>query len=127
MTPEREELFFKKIQPDILNGFVSCKTLLSAAKSTGITGEGAQRIADKRKIRINKCQLGFFGWENTDALSFTSSEKLKKCIRTASVDNTVTCRALWNCADSCDSSRRETGAAVDGLGFKVKGCQLGIF
>jgi len=127
MAAEKEDIFNKKLKTSITNGYISCRDLLSAAKSAGINGENARSRVDDMGVKINKCQLGFFGWESGEKEIGDIPEALKDCIRKAAVDRTVTCPDLWTCAASCGVSRLKAGAAVDALDFKTRGCQLGIF
>ena len=114
--------------PFITEGFIRCKDLLSAAGSAGITGEEARKHADNGNIKIMQCQLGLFGWEeDTDTTPAEITGDIKDCLHSAAADMTITCPALWKCASSCGVSRREIGAAADALGYKIRGCQLGIF
>lgn len=127
MTKEEEDRLYERITAVITDGRIGCKELLAAAKAEGTSGEDARKTADRRNIKIAECQLGFFGWEGREVPAAEVTDTLKDCIQNASVDKTVTCRALWDCAASCGASRRDAGAAVDLLGLKARGCQLGIF
>ena len=127
MEKEQENIFYEKLKPSIDADGISCRYLLAAARSTGISGKEARSLVDARDINIKECQLGFFGWKEKNKKPKDIPAELEECIKSSAVDNTINCPALWACAASCGVTRKETGAAADALGLKARGCQLGIF
>ena len=93
-------------------------------------GETANEIG----VRINRCQLGMFGYaahKGSPAYRIRQaaevSEEVAAAIRAAAVDGCIPCDALWRIAEKHDLSRLEAGNAIEGLGIQVKPCQLGCF
>ena len=54
-------------------------------------------------------------------------EDLSVALQAATSDGRISCLALWEIGKSFGLSRHEMGNAAEGLGLKVKPCQLGCF
>jgi hypothetical protein len=54
-------------------------------------------------------------------------EDLAAAIVEAAREGRISCAALWKIGKEFDLSRHEMGNAVEGVGLKVKPCQLGFF
>jgi hypothetical protein len=89
--------------------------------------------ADLLGIKINKCQLGLFGWgekpnhghdiQPADSVSV----EMKSALEEAAENGVVTCAALWRIADSLGEKRKAVSAACEALKLKIRACQLGTF
>jgi len=89
--------------------------------------------ADLLEIKINKCQLGLFGWgrkpdhgKDIQPADPVSGE-VKSALEKAAVNGSVTCSALWRIAEQLGVKRKVVSAACDGLKLKIRECQLGVF
>ena len=92
------------------------------------------KTADETGVRITMCQLGLFGYARKGSPAYrvrtpmeNVPEELAQAIQAATTNGRVPCAALWTLADECGLSRQEVANAVEGLGIKVKPCQLGCF
>lgn len=86
---------------------------------------------DLLEKRINKCQMGLFGYGDKKGkavqASSTVSQELESAIRKAMHDGRITCEAAWNVADRLNLAKIEVACACEALGIKVSACQLGAF
>jgi hypothetical protein len=54
-------------------------------------------------------------------------EKVEDQLRAKAVNDTISCAVARALAEEIGISYKEIGAAADGLGIKIKECQLGCF
>ena len=92
------------------------------------------QTANEMDVRCTMCQLGLFGYavKGRPAYRIRQPDKdvppeLAQAIREVAVDGRVSCIDLWQIAKRFNLSRLEIGNANEGLGLKVKPCQLGFF
>jgi hypothetical protein len=111
-----------------------CPVAHYIAAEVGVTPLEVGQTADALGVRCTMCQLGLFGYAVKGRPAYRVRmpmeevpPSLEHAIRGAVVDGRVSCAALWRIADELDFSRLEMGNAVEGLGIKVKPCQLGFF
>lgn len=102
-----------------------------SAVAPGLVGQAANEL----KCKLTFCQLGLFGYGRKGASEHKimgrkvelPQEVIDRIKRTASAENAITCRELWDIADACGVFRVEIGNMADVLGLKIKDCQLGAF
>ncbi|MDP2645743.1 MAG: hypothetical protein Q8P24_12455 [Desulfobacterales bacterium] len=89
--------------------------------------------ADLLEVKIDKCQLGLFGWgqkpnhgKDIPAID-TVSGKIKNALDAAAENGAVTCASLWRIADQLGVNRKTVSATCDALKLKIRQCQLGAF
>ena len=80
------------------------------------------------------CQLGLFGYAQKGKPAYriytameNVPEDLAAVMQAAAEEGRISCAALWEIGRQFDLSRHEMGNAAEGLGLKVKPCQLGFF
>jgi hypothetical protein len=84
-------------------------------------------------MKIKKCQLGLFGWgkkpgHGKDIRGTASiSSEMKSALRETAESGVVTCAVVWTIADRLGVERRTVSSACEGLGLKIRSCQLGAF
>jgi hypothetical protein len=90
--------------------------------------------ANEVDVRITMCQLGLFGYAVKGKPTYRifkawtdMPEALSAAMQAAAVDGRISCAALWELGKQFGLSRHEMGNAAEGLGLKVKPCQLGCF
>ena len=91
-------------------------------------GEEATRLG----IRMCRCQLGLFGYEDQGKKSIVQpaasvSAGLQEAIRARLVDGRLTCLAAWDIAQEHGLPKLEVANAVEGLKLRISACQLGCF
>jgi hypothetical protein len=111
-----------------------CAVAHYIAAELGVVPLEVGRTADEMGRRINMCQLGLFGYARKGKPNYRIfrpmedvPEDLAAAIREATIEGRVSCAALWKIGKEFELSRHEMGNAVEGLGIKVKPCQLGFF
>ena len=91
------------------------------------------RVADLLEIKIDKCQLGLFGYAKSEgkhrimAPAESVSPELEAAIRDFIEDGKLPCAAAWKIADKYSIGKVSVCAAADALGIKSSRCQLGAF
>ena len=111
-----------------------CAVAHYIAADVGVAPLAVGDTANEMDVRINMCQLGLFGYAKKGKPAYRIfkamedvPEDLAAAIHEAAVEGRVSCLALWEIGKQFDLSRHEMGNAVEGLGLKVKPCQLGCF
>jgi hypothetical protein len=89
--------------------------------------------ADLLEMKINRCQLGLFGWgekpnhsRNIQAADSVSVE-VKSALEKEAENGVITCAELWRIADRLGAKRKAVSAACEALKIKIQACQLGTF
>jgi hypothetical protein len=114
--------------------------MLSCADAFGIAVElrvdplEIGRAADEMGIRLNRCQLGLFGYgpkaEGRHRI-VRPAEVIKPGLAQAIHDGlsagALACETAWEIASGLRVSKLEVAAAVERLGIRVIRCQLGAF
>jgi hypothetical protein len=136
--------YFKKHPEGTKVGEDLKQEILKQAKDNNIACKAAEKIAQKTNaplsevgvgidllnFNIVQCQLGLFGFDGKQKrvpASATVAPDLEAAIRTALVNNRLSCVAAWTIADKLGVKRLDVCAACENLQIKVKPCQLGAF
>ncbi|HID89827.1 MAG TPA: hypothetical protein EYP52_09005, partial [Anaerolineae bacterium] len=92
------------------------------------------QTADALGIRLNRCQLGLFGYgpkaEGRHKIvqpAETVEPGLAQAIRDNLVEGKLPCRAAWDIASALRIPKMDVSAAAEALGIKITRCQLGAF
>jgi len=121
-----------RIYPD---SQLPCAVAHYIAAELGVSPLEVGETANEMGVRINMCQIGMFGYA---ASKGSPSYRIRQAaqdipaevaaaIQEATVDGCIPCEALWRIAEEYGMSRLEGGNAIEGLGIRVKPCQLGCF
>lgn len=116
-------------------GQVPCARACQLARRLGSTPAEVGAAADAAGVRISRCQLGLFGYgskaegkskivQTMDAVPPAIAERLRGA---RDEHGKLTCAALWAVARQSRISRLQAAGAAEGLGLRVKDCQLGCF
>jgi hypothetical protein len=120
----------KEILEQVKNNSISCKKAEEIAEEMGFSLEETGRTIDILNIKINKCQLGLFGYGETQKIVQPAKEippELKENITSALENERLSCAAAWEIAGKLNISRTKVAAACEALQIKIKPCQLGAF
>ena len=120
----------KEILEQVKNSSLSCKKAEEIAGEMGFSLEETGRTIDILNIKITKCQLGLFGYGETQKIVQSAKEippELKESITSALEDERLSCAAAWEIAGKLNISRMKVAAACEALQIKIKPCQLGAF
>jgi hypothetical protein len=127
------EQIAKAIQEKSPGDVLACGTCEKISKDLEVEISEVGITADLLEIKINKCQLGLFGWgekpnhgQDIQAANSVSLE-MKSALEKAAENGVITCAALWRIAGQIGARRKALSAACDTLKLKIRACQLGVF
>ena len=112
---------------------LSCAAAAKIAEELDVSMEEVGTAADFLEIKVNKCQLGLFGYTHSKGKKrimepATNVEpKLEAAIRARLQNGKLPCLAQWEIAKELGVKKIDVCAAADGLGIKSSICQLGAF
>jgi len=111
-----------------------CAVAHYIAADLGVAPIEVGETANEIDARITMCQLGLFGYAVKGKPTYRifkawtdMPEELSAALQDAAADGRISCIALWEIGKQFGLSRHEMGNAAEGLGLKVKPCQLGCF
>jgi hypothetical protein len=114
-----------------MNEQMGCAEAHAIARELNIEPIEVGRNLDLMEIRVVRCQLGFFGYEEKERSIVEPagevSDELRAKINAAVKDGSISCLDVWNIADGMMISRMDGAAACEALKIKVCCCQLGAF
>jgi hypothetical protein len=112
-------------------GRISCVAAHEIARQQGCPPKQVGLNIDLLEKRINRCQLGLFGYGDPKGKSIEAAseipEDLEDAIRGALIDGRITCEAAWDVAMRLKLKRIDVACACEAMGIKVSACQLGAF
>ena len=116
----------------IVSGRLPCSRAFRVADALGIEPSEVGDEADRAGVRISRCQLGLFGYEEFGDKQFngrvsTIPPELQDALAARAGSDTIACADVWRAADDCGSPRLLAGLAAGKLGLRVRSCQLGCF
>ncbi|MFC1869292.1 hypothetical protein ACFL0H_14330 [Thermodesulfobacteriota bacterium] len=144
MTHEDEGHFAKKHPPDLKpkpetveavkkkasGGKISCAAAFKVVRDMNITPAEAGFTIDYIEIKINKCQMGIFGYEPGNKFVKSMDEVpggLKDAIEQAVTGGRLSCNAAWEIANGLGIGKMDVSAACETMKTKISPCQLGAF
>lgn len=120
-----------KIRSRDNQGRISCAAAHEIARQYGCPPIQVGKNIDLLEKRINKCQLGLFGYGTQKGKAVESSamvpQDLETVIRAAVDGDRISCKAVWDLANQSGVTRMDVACACEALGIKVSSCQLGAF
>lgn len=123
------------IRDSVIEGELACVAAFLIADRLSVNPLDVGQGADVLGVRLSKCQLGLFGYgpksegkhRRVNAMSDVPAN-LEEAIRASlDRDGKLTCAAAWRIADELEVPRQTVSDAAEGLGVRVKDCQLGAF
>ena len=119
----REALFEDKIP---------CARAFAVSEERGVSPRLVGREATRLGIRISRCQLGLFGYDDLGEKRIVKpaeevSAELKAEITSRLVAGKLSCTAAWEIASEFKLSRLAVSSAVEALKIRFSDCQLGCF
>ena len=112
------------------DGALPCAVAFDIAADRNAAPHVVGRAVDLMEYRLIKCQLGLFGYgEKRKIVSPITDppEALRSAIEAAAKEGRLPCRKAWEIAERFDVPKLRVGGACEGLGVKIKTCQLGAF
>ncbi len=134
---EIDKTIGEKLKNNSKDKKISCPAMHLVATELSVTPEKTGIQADLLELRLNHCQLGLFGWDNSPSgklppgklidKTIQISDSLEKELQTAVIDNRITCIKAWDVAKKLKMKRVDVASACEKRGIKIKKCQLGAF
>ena len=109
---------------------LGCAAAFVISAKLNVSPIAVGRTLDRMDCRITHCQLGLFG--HSPEKKIVAPEKnitpeLKTAIERAANDGRLSCLKAWDIAAELQVSKLTVSNACEGLGMKIKPCQLGAF
>ncbi len=109
---------------------LACAAAFEIAAKLNVSPISVGRTLDRIDCRITHCQLGLFGHHPEKKIVTPEKEielVLKTAIEAAAEDGRLSCLMAWNIAARFHIPKIKVSNACEGLGLKIKPCQLGAF
>jgi len=126
MSTELEE----KVTSSLVDGRLPCAVAFEIAKTSKVNRQQVGEMANKLKIRIVNCQLGFFQLEkatHADIDGMHIKEPLAEEIKASLVNDFLSCAVVFKIARKLNITPREVGDAATKQKIRIANCQLGCF
>lgn len=111
-------------------GHISCAAAHGIAQRQVVSPGRVGRTIDLLELRIDKCQMGFFGYSPEKKIvepSKAVAAALESTLQPLLKDNRIACADCWKIADELNISKLDIASACEELKIKVSPCQLGAF
>lgn len=115
-------------------GMLPCAAAFRVAEELGVEPLEVGRTADEMGVKLNRCQLGLFGYgpkvegrHKVVRPAETVSPELAQAIRDNLSEGRLTCKAAWDIAAAFRIPKMDVAAAAERLGVRISRCQLGAF
>ena len=109
---------------------LTCAKAHAIAKAMNVSPVEVGKTMDLMGIRINRCQMGLFGYHPEKKVVKTVGtveDSLRAALEKEVLSGRIACAVCWAIADQGDMPRMAVAAACETLGIKVSPCQLGAF
>jgi len=109
---------------------ISCAAAHAIAADLNLAPGEVAVTLDLLEIRINKCQMGLFGYKPEKKVVGPSDSvlpELENAIKMKSVNNKLTCLECWEIAENLQLNKMDVSTACETLDIKIGGCQIGAF
>jgi hypothetical protein len=113
-------------------GKLPCADAERIGAELGTTMAAVGTTLDLLEVRISRCQLGLFGYEQTQKGKILRPEEgfapeLEKAIRGSLSDGGLPCVEAWKIAAEMNVPRLKISSACEALKIRIRPCQLGAF
>jgi len=112
------------------NGKISCAAAHKIARERKVPPADVGVTIDLLEARINRCQLGLYGYAPEKRIVKPAddvSKELEKTIKDSLINDRLPCKISWEIAEKFGISRMNISAACETLNIKISACQLGSF
>lgn len=110
-------------------GKLACAEAETIGTVLGVSLAEIGRTLDLLELRIDRCQLGLFGYPAGKALNPAAqvTPDLAQEIRESLLDGRLPCKAAWEIALRRNLARMAVSSACEALQIRIRPCQLGAF
>jgi len=122
----------RAIRAALVDGKLPCARAFAVAAGQRVEPIQVGQEASRLGIRISRCQLGLFGYDEQGKKSIVQPAasvdgELEEVVRTQLIDDRLPCAKAWEIAKEHDLPKLEVASAVEGLKLRLSACQLGCF
>ena len=120
----------EKISVNLKQGQLACAVAFKIAQELELSPAEIGKSADILDLKLNKCQLGLFGYEPDKKkvkAKAPDNPKLEAAIRNSLGDGKLACSDAWEIANRFQLPKMAVSGACEYLNIKIKHCQLGAF
>jgi hypothetical protein len=124
------ETIAAKIKENISEHEISCAEAHSIAVKLNTDPADVGTAIDLLEVRINKCQLGLFGYgkqKNIPPLSDKINPEIESSIKLSLVNGQFACSAAWDISKRFNISKPMVAAVCETMKIRISLCQLGAF
>jgi len=116
------------VRQKAVEGELACAEAEQIGAALGVPLAEIGRTLDLLELRINRCQLGLFGYPGGKDLHPAAVDpELEAAIRGRLAGGRLPCKAAWEIAAERKVARMKVSSACETLKIKIKPCQLGAF
>jgi hypothetical protein len=119
-----------RIEQRSKNNEIPCALAFEIVEESGFLPADIGKNIDLMNYKLIKCQLGLFGYtpdKKIVKVQDTPNNDLKNAIKKALVNDKLPCKSAWEIAARFQVSKLTVSGVAEGMGVKVKPCQLGAF
>jgi hypothetical protein len=119
-----------KIKEKISENSISCIEAHNIAAELNADPADVGTAIDLLEVRINKCQLGLFGYgkkKNIPVLSDKINPEIESAIKSSLVNGKLACFTAWDISKRFNVKKVIIAAACEMMKIKIFPCQLGAF
>jgi hypothetical protein len=109
---------------------ITCAAAFQVAEKLNVTPAQVGMNLDLMEIRLNKCQMGLFGYGPQKKIvtpADTISPELEETIRASAAGSRMACESCWAIAKKAGCAKLDVSGACEALKIKISPCQLGAF
>ena len=129
-TVEDTSRIQQSISQQAINKKLGCVAAFEIATKLNVTPISVGKTLDLMEYRITHCQLGLFG-HNPEKKIVTPEKAigigLRTALESATENGRLSCLKAWEIAEQLQIPKIAVSNACEGLGMKIKPCQLGAF
>jgi hypothetical protein len=112
------------------NQRLSCAEAFNIAAELSVSPQLIGQALDRMDHRITHCQLGLFGYLPDKKIVIPEKNVdpgLKAAIEKIAENGRISCTMAWSIADQLQIPKISVSNACEGMGIRIKPCQLGAF
>lgn len=125
-----ENVIEDRVRERAQDGTLSCGAAFRIAEDLGVNPMQVGEAADALDVRLNRCQLGLFGYDGDERIVHPAesvSPELEVAIGEGLVVGRLPCAVAWALANRFDIRRLDVANAAEKLDLRIGQCQLGAF
>ncbi len=118
------------VQEEAKEGMLRCAAAFRIAEALGVSPAVVGKAANDLNVHLSRCQLGLFGYGEPRSVvtpAESVSPELEQAIREGLILGRLPCPVAWAIAARFRMPKLHVSNAVEKLGVRMSGCQLGAF